>query len=71
MKSHQGCQVHGFGLMALLRPCAARAALREQALLLHLFRASYACAIAWSALFVWLETVSRPPGAWLKVSGAL
>ena len=50
----QGCHVHGLVFPAPSRPCAARAALREQALLLHLFRASYACAIAWSALPVWL-----------------
>jgi len=52
-------QVHGSRFPAPLRPCAARAALREQALLLHLFRASYVCGIAWSALFFRLETVSR------------
>jgi len=71
LRPYQGRQVHGSRFPAPLRPCAARAALREQALLLHLFRASYACAIASSALFFRLETVSRPPGAWLKVSGAI
>ncbi len=56
---------------APLRSSAARAALREQALLLHLFRASYACAIAWTALLVWLGIGSGPPGACLGFSGAL
>jgi len=67
----QGHQVHALVSPAPLRPCAARAALREQALLLHLFRASYACAIAWSALLVWLGIGSGPPGACLGFSSAL
>jgi len=56
---------------APLRPCAARAALRELRPLLHLFRASYVCAIAWSALFFWLEIGSRLPCAWLGFSFAV
>jgi len=71
MKSHQGLQVHALVFPAPSRPCAARAALREQALLLHLFRASYVCAIAWTALLVWLGIGSGPLGACLGFSGAL
>jgi len=67
----QGCQVHGSRFPAPLRPCAARAALREQALLQRLFRASYVCGIALTALLVWLGIGSGLPGAWLKGSGAL
>jgi len=70
-RSHHGHQALVDGVVAPLRPCAARAALREQALLPRLFRASYVCGIAWTALFFRHGTVSRPPGAWLKVSGAL
>jgi len=133
MKSHQGLQVHALVFPAPSRPCAARAALREQGLgaplaptsvsgqlclchcldrlvslagdwvrasmympwffrrprdrapparrfaskgsappsLLHLFRASYVCGIAWTALVVWLGIGSGPPGACLGFSGAL
>ncbi len=70
-RSHHGHQALVDGVVAPLRPCAARAALREQALLLHLFRASYVCAIVWTALLVWLGIGSGPPCACLGFFGAL
>ncbi len=48
------------GFAALLRPRAARAALPGQSPVLHLFRASFASGITWSALFVWLGTGGAP-----------
>ena len=70
-RSHHGHQALVDGFVAPLRPCAARAALREQALLLHLFRASYVCAIAWSALLFGLGLGQGRQVHGLGFSGAL
>ncbi len=67
----QGYQVHASRFPAPLRPCAARAALREQARSYICFRASHVCAIAWTALLVWLGIGSGPPCACLGFFSAL
>ncbi len=67
----QGHQVHGLGFYSVLETARRPRGASRASPLLHLFRASYACAIAWTALFVWLEIGSGPPGAWLEIFGAL
>ncbi|WP_277962631.1 hypothetical protein, partial [Pseudomonas sp. RIT-To-2] len=54
---YKGRQVPARGSSCLMTSSAARAALREQALLPHLFRASYACGITSTALFVRYRSV--------------
>ncbi|UQB78310.1 hypothetical protein KI429_26535 [Pseudomonas shirazica] len=54
-RPYQGYQVLATTPSAPMRSSAARAALRSTRLLLHLFRASYSCAIGARTLGAWLE----------------
>ncbi len=67
----QGRQAHGLGFSSALETVRRPRGASRASPLLHLFRASYVWAIAWSALFFWFETVSGPLGAWLGFSSAL